>query len=73
MLSSPLKGGNSMMKTSCSGFFSLRASKNQDDAVKKTKMREAKVMIGLLKGEEIRSEKIQQQDVQYKNFLIRME
>ena len=49
---SPSMPRNQMMKTSASGFFT--PSKTHDD-VKKTKIREAKVMIGLLRNEEIRS------------------
>jgi len=55
-LMSPLKG----MQKSASGFFS---PKGVDElALKKAKQREAKVMIGLLKSEEIRSLKINAQE-----------
>jgi hypothetical protein len=57
------------MKTSASGFFT--PSQMSDD-VKKTKIREAKVMIGLLKNEEIRSQQVKEQDKQYRNFIQRM-
>lgn len=58
-----------VMRTSTSGFFSMKA----DDQLQKSKMREAKVMIGLLRNEEIRSVKIKQQDEQFSNFLVRMQ
>lgn len=55
-MSSPIPR-TQMMKTSASGFFT--PVKGQD-AVKKSKIREAKVMIGLLKNEEIRSHQVKE-------------
>jgi hypothetical protein len=73
-LMSPTIGSKStMMKTTTSGFFSTKDQALAAETLKKTKMREAKMMLGLLKNEEIRSNKVHKQDDQYKRFLQRME
>ena len=59
-----------MMKTSTSGFLQTLTA---EEAVKKTKMREAKMMLGLLRNEDIRNSKIQKQDDQYRRFMLRLE